>query len=66
MVQSITQSKNTSSGSSKNIMSEMKTLSSLAKFEMNEVTPLKVTYVSNKKARIIKSRCMSEVSTDEE
>lgn len=46
--------------------SVMKKLTSFVKEEMKELSPLKVTYISNKKAKIVRTRRLSEVSTDDE
>ena len=42
----------------------MKKLALFTEEDMKESKPLTVTYVSNKKARIVKTRRLSELSTD--
>jgi hypothetical protein len=44
----------------------MKKLTSFVKEEMKELSPLRVTYIANTKAKIVRTRRMSEVSTDDE
>lgn len=46
--------------------SVMKALSAFTKEDMKTATELKVTYIPNKKAKIVRARRLSEVSTDEE
>ena len=48
------------------VFNVMKTLSNLAMEEVKQTTPFKVTYIANKKAKIIHARRMSDVSTDDE
>ena len=44
----------------------MKTLSSLVEEEVRQTSTFKVTYIANKKAKIVKTRVLSETSTDDE
>ena len=44
----------------------MKTLSLVTKEELKSASPLNVTYISNKKAKIVKCRKLSDASTDNE
>ncbi|CAI2382119.1 unnamed protein product [Moneuplotes crassus] len=45
------------------IMSVMKKLNAFTSEDLEKATPLKVTYIANKKARIVKCRCSE--GTDE-
>jgi len=49
-----------------NVMNVMKTLKSFVNQEMQEINPLKVTYISNIKPKIIKWIDIADESTDEE
>jgi len=49
-----------------NALRVMKTLSLITKEDLKGATKLNVTYVSNKKAKIVKCKKMSDASTDDE
>jgi hypothetical protein len=49
---------------SKSAINVMKTLSLFTMEDMKSAHPLKVTFISNKKAKIVKAKAVSEMSTE--
>ena len=49
-----------------NVLNVKKCLSLMIKEELKDTKPFKVTYISNKKAKIVRARLNSSVSTADE
>ena len=57
---------NKSTKSFNHILKVKKSLSLMIEEELKDAKPLKVTYISNKKAKIVRTRNISDVSTTDE